>query len=904
MPAPNKKIFAFITAIIISTTLAQPTEVIRVETVKRSLPFGLSENISKDRVKVALALSGGGSRGLAQIGVLKAFEEAGISIDIIVGTSMGSIVGGLYSAGYSISEMDSIAKNTDWESFISLDRKTNRRELFVDQKITEDKAVLNLRLDGLKPIIPTSINDGRRLSNHLSLLALHAPIHVNGDFDKMLYKFRAVCTNLISGEKVVLDKGSLALAMRASSSVSFLLSPTSYDSLLLVDGGLVANIPVKTAIEQGGEYVIAVNTTSELHSEEELIYPWIVADQVVSIPMKLLNESQLSKANASIKPDLTNIAATDFNIIDSIIQQGYNDSKNLAYQIKKSIDSLCRARFSKDNVYYKNVMINDSAVPEFWDAFYKYSANSDSISSTDIKLVLNYIFQKGDYENLQAEIKQTDNISFIEIKGEIKQTIREVELVNINLIPNEEITPIINRLAGNPFAERKVVLAVIDILKLYRKRGYSLAELKSIRFDKQTGRLEIEIDEGIISKIIVEGNERTSETVVTREIPIKPGEYFIFKDMEDGLTNIRSTNLFSDVLFEIRKEDNRNILVLKVTEKVSGVARIGFRSDSENKTQFSLDLRDENLFGTGTEIGALIYGGSRNRGYVFEHRANRIWDTYLTYKINAYYQFDDAFVYGDDLPKSENRFSRTALGEYRQIYYGASVSVGTQVEKFGNLIFKGRYQIDELVNKTNEIIVPYRTTIVSLRVSTTIDTQDKYPYPEKGFLFTGFYETAQTVLGGEVGYTNLFFDYKSHFTINENHTIAPRFSLGFADKTLPLTQQYSLGGQYSFYGMREEEFRGRQLFLTSLEYRYNLPFKIFFNSYFLVRYDLGTVWDVQEEIRFKDLRHGIGAALSLDTPIGPADFAVGRSFLFKKNLPGNPISWGDVMLYFSIGYYF
>ena len=104
--------------------------------------------------------------------------------------------------------------------------------------------------------------------------------------------------------------------------------------------------------------------------------------------------------------------------------------------------------------------------------------------------------------------------------------------------------------------------------------------------------------------------------------------------------------------------------------------------------------------------------------------------------------------------------------------------------------------------------------------------------------------------------------------------------------------------------MREDEFRGRQLFLASLEYRYNLPIDLFFDTYILIRYDLGSIWDIQDAIRFKDLRHGIGASISLDTPIGPADFAVGRSFIFKKNLPGNPISWGDFIFYFSIGYYF
>jgi NTE family protein len=127
--------------------------------------------------------------------------------------------------------------------------------------------------------------------------------------------------------------------------------------------------------------------------------------------------------------------------------------------------------------------------------------------------------------------------------------------------------------------------------------------------------------------------------------------------------------------------------------------------------------------------------------------------------------------------------------------------------------------------------------------------------------------------------------------------------MGFADKTLPLSEEYSLGGQDSFFGMRADEFRGRQIFLSSLEYRIKLPFEIFFETYFKMRYDLGSTWEVQEQIKFKELKHGVGITLSFDTPFGPADFSIGRSFLFK-NIPNNPVSLGDVYFYFSIGYYY
>jgi outer membrane protein assembly factor BamA len=534
----------------------------------------------------------------------------------------------------------------------------------------------------------------------------------------------------------------------------------------------------------------------------------------------------------------------------------------------------------------------------------KYSNKKDSISKVAIKKALDDIYQNDEYLSLEAQIEPKDNFVLVEVKGEKKPIVKSVSINGIELIEKVKIDSLVSNLIDKPLVEKKLVKDIIDILKIYRKLGYSLADITNISFNKKNGLLSLSFDEGKIARITLVGNERTAETIITREFPLRTGEYFLYKNMEEGLTNLRSTNLFSDIFFTVKREDVGNVIYLTVVEKVSEVARIGFRADSENKTQFSLDVRDENLFGSGTEIGGILYGGTRNRGAVLELKANRIWDTYFTYKLNGYYLLDDVYLYGDDLSTSDKKFSRSAIGEYRQIFYGASLSVGTQVERFGNLIFTGKYQFDQIKNKTGSTVSPYKIKIVSLKIGTTIDTQDKYPYPKAGFLFTGSYETAQTVLGGDIGFTNLLFDYKSYFTFSQDHTISPRVSLGFGDKTLPLSRQYSLGGQYSFFGMREDEFRGRQLFLASLEYSYNLPFDIFFDTYLMFRYDLGSIWAEQESIRFKDLRHGIGASISLDTPIGPADFAVGRSFLFKKNLPGNPISWGEVIFYFSIGYYF
>ncbi|MGE5797237.1 MAG: patatin-like phospholipase family protein [Ignavibacteria bacterium] len=900
------------------TSHSQDTLTLSLNTAVQSLPFGLTQNTPAYRPTVSLALSGGGARGIAQIGVLKAFEEGGIPVDVIVGTRMGSIIGGLYAAGYSVKQLDSIAKNTSWDNILSFEHQTNRRELFIDQKVTADKAIFTLRLKGLTPVFPTSINDGQKLSNYLNLLALQAPVHVKSSFDELKIKFRAVCTDLVSGSGVIISSGSLSQAMRASSSVSFFLSPVKMDSLILVDGGLVANIPAKTAAGMGSDLVIAVNTTSGLHPPEELLYPWVIADQVVSIPIKLLNESQLGDADVVIKPNLNNKLATDFTNIDSLITAGYLSALPYIKIINAKLDSLFYSNLKKKKSYFKNVIRDkdniygreiyasgENFIKNQYNFLRKYELK-DSVSNYEILEDLYTMMNEGEYKNIQARIiKYSDrcSLNFIYTPNPV---INWISADGITILEKAKVDSILTDLIGNPYNGKKIYDRVTSIIELYRNKGYSLADVDSISFNEKTGKLTLDFSEGIIHRIRIEGNLNTNRNIITREFPLSAGDYFSISEVEQGLINLRSTNLFNDIILNVKEENKQNIVVLNVLEKISSLLRVGFRVDNENKAQVSLDIRDENLFGTATELGILLSGGTRNRAYILEHKSNRIFNTYFTYKINAFYLFEDAFLYTDIPTSDENRFEREAVGEYRQIYYGASISLGTQVERFGNLIFTGKYQIDQVKQKTGTVPegVPYKTKIASLKASSTIDTQDKYPYPEKGFYFKGSYETAQKILGGEIGYTNLGFDYQIYLTLNSEHTFSPKIMMGFGDKTLPLSEQYSLGGQNMFYGMREDEFRGRQLFLTSLEYRYKFPFDIFFDTYFKFRYDLGSIWENQEQIRFKDLKHGIGGGLSFDTPVGPADFAVGRSFLLKKSDTNSTISWGDVFFYFSIGYYY
>jgi NTE family protein len=156
------------------------------------------------RPKIGLVLSGGGMRGVAHVGVLKALEESHIPIDLIVGSSIGSLVGGLYASGYSTDQLQTLVDTTNWVDVLSFADEADRTTLFVGQKQTADKNLITIRFDGLTPVIPSSLSSGQRLTNFINQVALQGIYHPNQSFDDLKIPFRAVATDLVTGKRVVL----------------------------------------------------------------------------------------------------------------------------------------------------------------------------------------------------------------------------------------------------------------------------------------------------------------------------------------------------------------------------------------------------------------------------------------------------------------------------------------------------------------------------------------------------------------------------------------------------------------------------------------------------------------------------------------------------------------------------
>ncbi len=860
------------------------------------------------RPKIALVLSGGGARGATQIGVLKALEKHNIPIDFIAATSMGAIVGGLYASGYTTAEIESLALNTNWDEVLSLTEDTKRTELFVDQKRQDDRSFLVVRFDGLQPVLPSAVSSGQRLTNFLNTQTLQALYQPNPGFDDLKVPFRTVTTDLISGRRIVLDQGSLAEALRASATVPLVFNPVTRDSMLLLDGGLVSNIPVDLAKNEGCDIIIAVNSTSGLRNANELKAPWQTADQIMGIMMQLPNEEALKLADVVITPQLGKHLSSDFHGLDTLIRKGEEATElaisrilSLYYEKTDSIegDMSDDAVLANISVRKENGVLPDSV----WMSIER-RAQSDRMAVHDVREQVRHIYDLGDFRDVYAEIVRSADLRQTEIVYHLipNPLVQEIALTGCNLIANEVLHGDATHLIGRPLNARSVQDATEQILRRYRQKGYSLARLESMSFDERTGVLAIHVNEGIIGRINVEGGERARDAFVLREFPLQVGEVFQIDKSTQGITNISSTTLFEYVYLEVLYTEHEPTLTIRLKERPSQLVRLGVRADDERNLQGSLDIRDENFQGLGMDLGLNISGGARNKEIVLEFKAHRLFDTYLTFNVSGLYSSFDSYFYGDAIQVGENRWDRLRLGEYRDERYGGRLTFGTQLEKFGNATIDFSLQEVRIKNRENaeRLREHYRLSLV--RIGTTIDSKDSYPFPTSGFGMNISYEFAFQGLGSEVGYNALRFMYENYSSWGARHTLHPKVTFGFADRTMPLGEQFRLGGRESMYGTREDDRRGRQILLFNVEYRYHLPIRILFESYFNVRFDLGSISTIPEEIKFATLRYGIGTELALDTPIGPATIGVGKSFYFGRNLPDNPIQQGPFLFYFMLGY--
>jgi len=812
------------------------------------------------RPKIILVLSGGGSRGIAQIGVLKALEKRCLPVDVIVGTSMGALVGGLYSLGYSPDTLESIVKSVDWNSLIE-DAPT-REELFVGQKEEQANYLFQFRLKHLSIEIPSSFAAGQRLFNMLADLVYGSPYAAQKDFTCFPVQFYAVATDLLSGSKLVLSKGSIISAMQGSMAIPLLLAPVQLDSMLLVDGGLVSNLPVEEGRKRG-DLVIAVDTSSKLRDKSRIKAPWEVVDQVTTIMQKQAVEKSLASADISIIPDLSERSNTDFTGLDSLIRTGEEAALRITDQIEAKILSFDTSYAGSEKYFIKKISIKGLKLLKEPDLISSLPVNvPDTLTEADINWLANQLIQTEKVLNISAKVDTAEGMLNFYVRE--SPFVKSFEFYGNTVFPDSVLKAVID-FKKQGICNVKAMFSSFDkILNLYASRGFSLVKIDSVKY--KGGVISVYVNEGRVKRILIRGNKNTRDFVIKREISIKPGDLFSRDKILQSVESIYSTGLFKSVKFDVSSEGNGYNLYFYLKEKAYSVIRIGLRYDIERQTKGFFQIVRENLLGIGDKASVRVLTGRRDESIQGKIWADRLFKTYFTYSVSFIKEAHHRDFYSDLMH----------VGSYKNRSARFSVSAGHQMQKLGKVSISLNNEHVNITTSGDSGSVPSgKYDLRFFKFRSEVDTRDRVPFTTKGKFHVLEYETAGTLFGSGISYVRLYSSTESYYKAGTRFTIHPKIAWGAADRTIPFSKEFFIGGMNSFMGLPLYAMHGKRFISVNSEIRYRFPVKN--EVYLFFRYDVAGVWNTYSKIEGKDFLHGLGISLAAASPLGPLFIGFGKA---------------------------
>ena len=358
------------------------------------------------RKKVGVVLSGGGAKGFAHIGALKVLEEAGIPIDYIGGTSMGAIIGGLYSIGYNADALDSIIQIQDWPHLLSDNVYRSDRPESAKEN-TSYIASINYKKQGIK--LPSGVVSGQNILN--LFLDMTTGYHAEMDFGKLPIPFNCVAADMKSGKEVVLNHGSLPVAMRASMAIPGFFSPVRLDTMLLIDGGILNNYPVDVVRKMGADIIIGITFTSdEKKSEKNQGSILELTDNLKNFMGKELYDKNIKNTDIAIQVNLNayNIASFEKEAIDSIVTKGEKATREKWPELIKLKESLGLA------ADYKPLLVENHYIQQ--DTLAIRKVRWEGLSSNDEAKALNETnignkITRKQLQNIIAKLYGTDLFS-------------------------------------------------------------------------------------------------------------------------------------------------------------------------------------------------------------------------------------------------------------------------------------------------------------------------------------------------------------------------------------------------------------------------------------------------------------------------------------------------------------
>lgn len=823
-----------------------------------------------ERPRIGLALSGGGLRGVAQIAALQAFEDRNIPIDCMVGTSIGAIIGGLYASGYTPDELWQLLNQLDFGDILR--DRPQRSSLFLGQKEKGRQPILQIRLDGLTPTLPEAYTPGQKLTELLTDLILRAPHHAQ-EFDRLHVPLRIIATDLLQGKKVVMAAGDLVTAIRASVAIPLLISPVEYSQSLLVDGGLMDNIPVSETRTLGADLVIAIDTTSPLRQREAIRAPWEVADQVTTIMQVPIKQAELAGADfiVSLSDLQMNSMEATKKIFQTLYDEGYRRTSLVIDELEATLQKYQEQSCSNAAIWhFANFRLENVPQEAIADL---HIAKKNRLSECEIAQDLYKIYHTGNYRDVSAAILAEEQDTVLVYRGTFHPVLKKITFRGNTIFADSVLIQPFNALLEKNINQGSSRKALLEVIKMYKSNGYVLAALETVIFEPTDGTATVEIDEGRIGQIVYSGNKKTKDYVISRDFTIKSGQVFQLGLAKENISNIYASGLFQSVVLKPIPTETGWDIRLDLQEQLSTSFRLGMAYNLERYGRVFAEYSDDNFLGTANDLSFNVLYGLRDLQTGVTLRADRIFQTLFTGGIDLLYTETMHHYYQN----------HNLQGEYGRKTHGIHLNLGRQIERLGTISGFMRFNKIELQSHSGSGYDVGKMNISTLGLISTIDARDQVPFPRSGKFHQFYYEVSSgKFLGADLSYFKVQNQLSSFWTFRRRNTVSPKLFWGTSDLTLPFSEQFRLGGINSFYGLREDDFVGRHAFVTSLEYRYFLPWKSFVNIYLSTRFDFGAVWEKSVDIKPKDFISGKGLALSFATPAGPFTVAYGKASLGRE----------------------
>jgi len=521
----------------------------------------------------------------------------------------------------------------------------------------------------------------------------------------------------------------------------------------------------------------------------------------------------------------------------------------------------------------------------------------DVFSKESIEKDVKAIYELGYFKDVRVKLesfREGYKVVFVVVEN---LAVKEINITGNTVVSKEEMREVMILQEGQIFSQKILKNDLTRISQLYKDRGYLLINIKDINFDEE-GKLWINISEGRLEKIVIEGNDKTKEKVITREINIKPGDLFDFEKVKKSLQKIYNLGYFEDVTMKLEpgSEEDVVVLVIKVIEKNTGKFGIGAGYNSEEGLMGFASIEEMNLFGGGQKVGAKLELGGRTT-YKVSFLEPWLANTPTSLGFDVY----------DTTTNQEDKEGEEVIAEYDEIKLGGRLIFGRKISDSINLgleLKTERVNYDlisgALPEDTNEGLTN------SLMPTFTYDTRDNVFDPTSGWYSSLSIEKAGGFLRGDYNFTKynltlrtyLSTDFfKDIFNIGEFKKITDNLSKGvlaframggMADTDLPSFAEYQVGGMNTIRGYDSGEISGDKSLVFNAEYRF--PLAENFQAVLFV--DWGQTWDIEESIDIADLKFGRGVGVRFDTPIGPIrlDYGINEEGIGKT--------------YFSIGHTF